>query len=672
MNLHLDFETRSEVDLKACGAYKYAIDSSTDILCTAWCVDAGPVTCEIGPEFLKGEPLCQLRAFAGDPNALFYAFNAQFERYIWENILVKRYGFPSIPLNRWRCVAVLSRYYALPSSLADVADALEAPHRKNEKLKRTMMKMCKPTSDGEWHEEPEDFEKLMEYCKDDVETERAIHGIIGDVPPEVQSLWELDRRINERGLLIDEDFVDAALSLKKPIMDRLNDAMQALIGCDCSQIEVILGWVQAQGVRMSSLDARTLKPRLDAGKLPAAVAQVARLRLEYSFASLAKLKAAKDLMVDGVVRDQFFAYGATTHRWSSKGIQLQNLPRGGYQSDEARRLGVAMVKARDLSAASCLLDMSEMDVLKSSLRGMVIPRPGNDLYVLDFAQIEARVLAWLAGQEDMLQSFRDDLDLYKFAAAQIFKVSYAQVTKDQRNIGKVASLALGYQGGASAFATMALNYGLTVDTERANEIKTQWREKNYRIVTLWSSLQKAAIQTVTTGRPTRVHGKITFRMESQGLSMQLPSGSKLWYYKPTVRMELKDIPGYEPFESLTLFHMGSDSKRHIKWGEISTYGGKLTENAVQSIAWDLLVNALANAEASGFEVIGHVHDEIIAERPRDNHTHIGDNKLFQEKEDGNIRSALLNLREEVCKLPPWVGGIPFGTKEYTGDRYKKD
>ena len=672
MIVSLDFETRSRAELTNVGAKRYAMDPSTDVLCTAYAIDDSDPCVFRGHAGAFAE---NLKTLADQADVIFCAFNVGFEFNIWHEILVPRHGYPPIPLHRWRCSAASALMHSLPRKMGDVAKALNLPVLKDEDGKRVMMKMCKPVSErsrdkyGEWHEEEEDFEILMRYCQDDVRVEREIVKRLGFLPDAEQKIWELDQRINNNGLRMDVELAEGLLKAKDAVCADLSAKCKAEYGFSPSQVGKIKDELKANGVEIplvrrfkknketgkkeaqmtESLGSQQIK-KLIISDVPSRVKRLLKLRKEFATTSLAKADAGLKCHDNGTLYGQFMYHGANTGRWSGRHVQLHNLPRGSFSEDwvdDELEAAVELIKRPDVTASmleASFDGMSAMEIMKSSLRGLIIPREGNKLAVLDFAQIEGRVLAWLAGQQDVLDAFASGVDMYKFVASQIYQCGIDDVTKDQRFIGKVAMLALGYQGGAGAFISMATNFGVLVEESFANEIKNDWRERNSHIVQFWYDLERAAIRAVTAGTTTKA-GCIMFKVRNDFLECRLPSGRKLFYYKPTIQSK---VVNGKPRRSLRF--MGSDQQRGIQWGLIDTYGGKLAENVTQAVSRDLLANSMLNLDAAGYSIIGHVHDEILTEGP-----------------DVNIK----DMERVMLKAPDWAEGIPLGVDGFVGTRYRK-
>lgn len=667
--VHIDFETRAVSSPVTHGTYKYTKDPDFKILCVAFAIDDGPVRGALGLDF-DGDAFVwdELKDLAADPTITFKAHNASFEYDCWHNYLVPIYGTPPIPFERWRCTAAAAAYKAMPRSLDLLGKALDIDLKKDKEGYNLMMKMCKPVTErhqhlhGKWHEQPEQLERLLEYCVRDVEAERECDSRIGDLPKDLQEEFILDMKINNRGVKLDMDLCYAILDLKEELKAELVRECESVTdGIRPSQVEKLKDWLEDRGVKLPTetdkntglvkrvMDGAAIKRLILEPEITEVCKHVMRLRSDYATTSLAKIDAALRYEYEGIIRNQFLFHGATTGRWSGKGVQLHNLPRGSINEDiaeEDMNTLISVIKSRDLEELKDWFpNLSPMECLKTAIRGCVMARPGSLLNVMDFSQIEARVLAWLAGQEDVLEVFRSDKDIYKYTAAQILDKEYEEVTSKERStVGKVASLALGYQGGEGAFRKMGINLGILFSNEEAAEIKADWREKNDKIVSFWWNLERAAIEAVQTRKAYRVRG-ITFKVVGEWLAVKLPSGRKLWYYDPKTKM-IKTKWG----EKLALTYMGSDYQNNMPWGRISTYGGRWCENITQAVARDFLMSGMTNAYNEGLDVILHVHDELGAE---------GDKSVLQ---------TLIAVSE---RLPSWGEGLPLAASGFQSEHYRK-
>lgn len=660
--LSIDFETFSACELKDRGLANYAADPSTGVHCMAFAFD--------------DEPVCHRAIDEKFPYRLFehvidgglvYAHNAPFELAIWNSICVPKYGWPVLKPEQCRCTMAMAYAMSLPGALENVAPALGLSQRKDSAGKRIMLQLAKPKADGtfwRYEDAPDKFEALYAYCRQDVEVERAVHGRLMDLSPQEQELWTLDYRINQRGVRADISAIESAITLVQTERQRLDKTMLRTTGGvvgSCSEVQLLVKWIRSQGVELPGVAKSAVLDALS-GELPANVRKALELRKEAAKSSTAKLIAMKErASVDGRIRGLHQFHGANTGRWAGRGIQVQNLPRPRPH-----------IKPEDVEDILSHLDDRAyvdtlygptMDAMADCVRGVLVPAPSKQFIACDFSAIEARVLAWLAGEEKVLDTFRRKEDIYKVAAGGIYQVKPEAVAKDQRQIGKVAILALGYGGGVGAFQSMARNYGVKVRDEEAEAIKQAWRKANSHIVQYWWELENAAIKALVTGEGEAVgEGGVSVRFRKRGsfLWCKLPSGRVLCYPYPELRTVT--TPWGDEKEALTYMTVVSDPKSKTlpdpassgTWKRVSTYGGSLAENVTQAVARDLLADAMTRIEAEGFQVCAHVHDEVVCEA------------------DEACDDRTLERIESMMSTPPaWAAGLPLAAEGWRGTRYRK-
>jgi DNA polymerase bacteriophage-type len=642
----VDFETRSCCDLKAAGIAVYAVHPSTEVLCLAYAEGEKPVSLWT-PGMKPPEPLVAAAA-RGD---LFHAHNAMFEFYIWNSLLTDL-GFPVLPIGRWRCTAARAAASALPRDLARAAKALGLVQQKDQDGKRVMMKLSRPrkptkNNDSPWHTDPDDFKTLFEYCIQDVQVERAIHNALPPLTPFEEQLWCIDLAINHRGVLIDTEMAAGAVKVWAEHAKRLVKRLAEVTGGAVTtgrQIDRMLKWLHSHGVNIADLTAPTVKESL-AGELPEAAREVLTIRQELSQSSVAKYEAMlAQTVVDDRVRGIHLYCGAErTGRWAGRGIQTQNIPRGELKINDYD-WAAAMVATGDLGVVE-----RELGPVPKALVAMIRPAiraaEGKRLLVVDYAAIEARVLAWLARQQDLIQQFRDGHDVYIALAAKVYGIEPSEVTKQQRTVGKVAVLGLGYGMGAKKFLATCAKYGIEVEETLAEQVVKVYRDANKRIQSFWYDLEAACVEAVDEGRCTRV-GRLTCRIEDRWLTIELPSGRKLRYFDP--KCEDGETPWGKKVRKLTF--MGLDVNK--RWVRQETYGGKLVENVTQATARDLLAEGIVRLEGYGYPVVMHVHDEVVCEVEW-------------------WRGSITAMEAILCELPEWAAGLPIQAEGFETTRYKK-
>lgn len=656
-HLSIDIETCSGADIASTGAYRYAKDEEFKILLFAYAWDFGEVQIV---DRAKGEliPSEVVNALM-DENVIKHAYNAAFE---W--VCLNQYPVLETPIAQWQCTMIHGMYLGYPAGLDAIGKALglEEDKKKMTIGKSLIRLFCvpqKPTKKNQgkrwitYREEPEKWELFKEYCRQDVVTEMAVEQKLQNfpVPDREWDLWHMDIRMNNLGVRVDKELIEGALTIDDMCKTQLTQEFIKLTGLENPNSPIqILSWLEQKGIKVENLQKNSVISLLEK-ELPDDVRRVLEIRQQLGKTSIKKYKAMYTAMcgnerVCGI--SQF--YGANrTGRWAGRLVQMQNLPRNYLGTlDEARTL----VKNANYEGLK-LCYGNVPDTLSQLIRTSFIPSDGNHFVVADFSAIEARVIAWLAGEQWVNEVFATHGKIYEATASQMFHVPVEKIKKGNpeyalRQKGKVATLALGYQGGTSALIAMgALKMGLT--EEELPDIVTRWRNANKQICSLWYSLENAAIRVMETAQPQGVRGLI-LALEgdlSNGLSfftVRLPSGRKLYYPKPYLK---------ENQFGKNALHFYGVSQESKKWQAQSTYGGKLTENIVQAIARDCLAETLIRVQAQhGYRTVFHVHDEVIIDAPM---------KLTV---------------DEVCKWMAepidWAPGLILKGAGFEGDYYKKD
>ena len=660
----IDIETYCEADIKKCGLYRYVSDPSFEILLIAWATDEGDGFGETKlADLASGDPFPQeLLDDFKDSNVTLIAHNAAFERVSFSRYLQQHYpgqylkpGTFLSPDN-WICTMVMAASLTLPMALKDVGVVLRTTQQKDEEGKRLIKLFsapCKPTKSNGGrtrnlpHHLPEDWAKFKYYCIQDVNTEVDIYKRLKrfPMPDREWHHYRVNERINDRGVRIDTELVQQAITCDLLLSDAMITKAYELTGLENpNSVSQLKTWLDERGISMDTLGKKNVTEmigELDKNGVDAEAMDMLKLRLQMAKSSVKKYQAAERCVCpDGRARGLFQFYGASrTGRYSGRNIQLQNLPQNHISTlDEARTL----VKMGCFDMVESIYGNTP-DVLSQLIRTMLIPRDGCEFIVADFSAIEARVLAWEAGEQWVLDAFKNGEDLYCATASQMFHVPVVKhgINGDLRQKGKIATLACGYGGSSGALISMgALQMGLK--EEELPEIIDSWREANPKIVQYWWDVEKAAMQAFKTGGRQDI-GRISFAFSSGTLWMVLPSGRKLAYLVP------KQQPNRFGRMSLTYEGVGQNHK----WARQETYSGRLVENATQAIARDILAEAMARIEDEGLNIVAHVHDGVIIEAPKGTYT-----------------------VEEICQLmaanPDWCDGLPLAAAGYKGDYYFKD
>lgn len=662
IHLSIDLETYSDVNLKKAGLYRYVQSPAFEILLFAYSFDGAPTQVI---DMAQGEeiPMEVIHALT-DPQCLKHAYNAAFEWYC-----LSKYMGAQLPPAQWRDTMLHGLYAGYTAGLDATGRALGIPEDKQKlttgkALIRYFCVPCKPTKANGGrtrnypHHDPEKWELFKTYNGQDVVAEMEIERRLSvfPVPDFVQKQWETDLLINARGVAVDMDFCEGALELGETIRAQLTDEAVQLSGLqNPNSVKQLARWLSAEtGDDITTLRKETIKELLGRDNADH-VQRMLEIRQELGKTSTKKYDAIEAAVCDdGRVRGLLQFYGANrTGRWAGRLVQVQNLPRTYTEPLEFAR---ELVKGRKLDALRTVYG-SPNDTLSQLIRTAFVAAPGNVLIDADFSAIEARVISWLADEEWRLEVFRTHGKIYEASASQMFGVPLERIRKGNpeyslRQRGKVAELALGYQGGVPAMRQMDTGKLLAdLPDEEIKDIVDKWRNTNPKIRNLWYNFNDAAIRVIQNGGSLRVRC-CTFAREcdcirgTTCMTVSLPSGRKLYYVEPSV--------GENRWGGPSITYMGVNDKN--KWGRIETYGGKLVENVVQAIARDCLAQAIEHLEAAGLPVVFHIHDEVVI-----------DTAAF------DTNDAMLDKVVKIMSTPiPWAEGLPLGADGWVGAFFKKD
>lgn len=662
IHLSIDLETYSDVNLKKAGLYRYVQSPAFEILLFAYSFDGAPTQVI---DMAQGEeiPMEVIHALT-DPQCLKHAYNAAFEWYC-----LSKYMGAQLPPAQWRDTMLHGLYAGYTAGLDATGRALGIPEDKQKlttgkALIRYFCVPCKPTKANGGrtrnypHHDPEKWELFKTYNGQDVVAEMEIERRLSvfPVPDFVQKQWETDLLINARGVAVDMDFCEGALELGETIRAQLTDEAVQLSGLqNPNSVKQLARWLSAEtGDDITTLRKETIKELLGRDNADH-VQRMLEIRQELGKTSTKKYDAIEAAVCDdGRVRGLLQFYGANrTGRWAGRLVQVQNLPRTYTEPLEFAR---ELVKGRKLDALRTVYG-SPNDTLSQLIRTAFVAAPGNILIDADFSAIEARVISWLADEEWRLEVFRTHGKIYEASASQMFGIPLERIKKGNpeyslRQRGKVAELALGYQGGVPAMRQMDTGKLLAdLPDEEIKDIVDKWRNTNPKIRNLWYSFNDAAIRVIQNGGSLRVRC-CTFAREcdcirgTTCMTISLPSGRKLYYVEPSV--------GENRWGGPSITYMGVNDKN--KWGRIETYGGKLVENVVQAIARDCLAQAIEHLEAAGLPVVFHIHDEVVI-----------DTAAF------DTNDAMLDKVVKIMSTPiPWAEGLPLGADGWVGAFFKKD
>ncbi len=646
--LSCDIETFSDVDLIRCGVYKYADSPNFEMLLFAYAVDDGDVHII---DIAGGEELPEeiIQAIKSD-TVVKTAYNAQFERVCLSRYLKLPDGEYLNPQS-WYCTAVQAAELALPLSLADVGSVLGLERQKmteGKELIKYFCVPCKPTkSNGNrTRNRPchdiNKWETFKKYCMRDVDVERQIADKLKMYPisDEEHRLYVLDQIINDRGVLVDSELAEQAVKLNSIQTAVAVEQAYMITGLENpNSVTQLKQWLKENGVEIESLSKKAVKSLAD--ETDGDVSEMLKLRLLMAKTSVKKYEAVirsvcSDNRVHGMMR---FCGANRTGRWSGNILQPQNLPQNHLPDLTLAR---DIVKDGDFE----MLDMmfgNVPNVLSELIRTVLIPKPNHRFIVADFSAIEARVLAWIAGEQWRIDTFKNGGDIYCTSASKMFKVPVEKhgVNGELRQKGKISELACGYGGSVGALKNMgAVEMG--VQENELQGLINDWRNANPHIVRFWYEVGNAAMKAIKE-KTTVPLGKLVFAYERGILFIRLPSGRRLSYIKPRI--------GTNRFGGDSITYMGINSAK--KWDRLETFGGKLTENIVQGTARDLLANALINAANAGYDTVFHVHDEIICEVP-------------------NGYGSVDELCKLMCIKPEWADGLPLNADGFECEYYKKE
>ena len=658
--LSLDFETYCDEDIKKVGAYKYIRSPSFSILLTGYSLNHGPV--QVIDHMNGGEFTDEFLTALFDPEVIKQAWNATFEWYALCKVL--QVHDPITWLTQWQDTMIKSLYCGFPASLGAAGAAMRLPQdKKKDAQGRALIRyFCTPRKPTKTNTatrnypsaDPDKWALFVDYNRQDVVTEQYIADMLENFPPppDVWADWRIDQQVNAHGTMIDKEVVSGALYCSDYSTKQLMDEAQNLTGLQNPKSpSQLMKWLAPRlGYELLNLRKDTVKEALEKDIPDPAARRAMELRQELGKTSVSKYDAMKKSVCDdGRVRGLLQYYGAQrTGRWAGRLVQIQNLPQNHLKD---LRLARNLVKEKSPEMIKFVFG-NIPDTLSQLIRTAFIPSPGNDFVVADFSAIEARVIAWEAGETWRQEVFRKGGKIYEESAASMFGVPVDSIHKGDplRQRGKVAELALGYQGGVGALKTMDRNH--EIPENEMPDIVKRWRAASPRICDFWYSMQNAALDTIETGRMNTVNNILTFRHEIDVkndldfLTMQLPSGRRLFYDHPII--------AYDDYGRPRIRYNGADQKTH-QWVKLDTYGGKLVENATQAIARDCLAVTMERLVGAGFQIVFHIHDEVICDVPR-----------------GKYEDPYKIMLEIMATPVPWAKGLILAGDGFTADFYKKD
>lgn len=676
--VHLDFETRSKIDVTDVGPWRYSMDPSTTVLCLCYRFHSedgkfykATITKDDFENYFDNnvmsfetekftlERIHVLQQLALRPDVRFEAHNSMFEYCMWNNVLAKRFHFPALEdFDRWECTASKAAVHALPRSLGKCAIALNLPVNKDETGKRVMLQLSKPKKPSKkdpsiWCNDEEKFKTLYDYCEQDVVVEEAIDNALPPLIPFEREVWKLDQTINARGIRIDTKALDIAIDFANRFKAKLNNELLDLTGgavSKASEIAKLTRYVrdfisEKDLPKIQSLNANDIKAYLPLCK-DSKIRRILEIRQQAGKSSTSKLERMKTCICeDDKVRDILVYHGASTGRWSGAGIQVQNFPRGSKEYDIDNVIDTLLLNNYE---AFELIYPNVVDAISSALRGFLISDVGEDFVTADFSAIEARVLFWLAGCNVGLQAFRNGEDIYCLMASEIYKRKITKKDKDERQLGKTCVLGCGYQMGAKHFKDyVKMITGLEITDAMAKLTVDAYRTTYPEVVGMWYGQERAAIQAVR--NPGRIiqEGKIKWKVQGKFLYCKLPSGRCIAYCEPIVQPN--ETKWGEIKDQLTFMAVNSLNKN---WERQHTYGGMITENIVQATARDLMAYGMINLEKKGYKCKMTVHDEVVSSIPED-------------------KGSVEEFEKILATTPEWAADCPVKAEGWRGKRYRK-
>jgi DNA polymerase len=641
----IDFETRSHANLPDVGLDIYANDPTTEVLCIAFGTQPDNVkVCVAIKEEAPHEypPFTQLLDHVRNGGKI-QAWNAMFEYAIWNCVCVPKYGWPPLKLEQCIDTMAIAAANNIPQSLDDAGTFMDSEHKKDATGKRLIMKLSKPTSKGVFNEDPELMQQLFEYCAQDVRTEMAIGSVLRPLTDVEQEVWTLTQRINLRGVPVDPNELHNAVLAVVRAQDAIDNECVALTGCKPSERAKLLEWINKKIPHepMKDLTAETVSKMLQCNIFPV-IKKALELRQEGSQTSVAKYAKMMEIQRNGRIRNTLVYHGASTGRWASRGgLNLQNIARptiGDREIEDAIPLVFEQANGT-------------MDQLSSLVRSAIRAPQGYTFVDVDFSSIENRVGVYLAGQKDKVELFRKGLDEYKvFAAESLYRISYDEVTKEQRQISKSAVLGAMFGQGAKGLVKYAEGMGVTLSEGQAKNAVDNYRASYSRVKELWAQCETAAIDAVQNpGTPFAAGHKIKMKSAKQALWMQLPSGRLICWQRP--ELELLTTPWGSQKLGVTVHSQNTYTRQ---WGRNALIGSSIFQSAVQGTARDFLAVAMINLEKAGYAVINSIHDEVL---------------LLVEEQSGE--SALADVINIMTTPPTWAPDFPLAAEGWYGKRYRK-
>jgi DNA polymerase len=640
----IDFETRSFADLPEVGLDKYANCLSTEVLCIAF--GTTPETVKVkspqNPSTNELWPLMQHVSKGGK----IQAWNAMFEYAIWNCVCVPKYDWPPLKLEQCIDTMAIAAANNVPQALGDAAIFMDANQQKDTRGRYLIQKLCKPNRKGVFENDPELMAELFAYCAQDVRTEMAIGAVLRPLSDAEQAVWELTQRINLRGVPVDYNELHNAVLAVVRAQDQLDNECLSLTGFKPSERAKLLSWINGalkacSFKELDDLTAETVEKMLQCS-IPPYIKRALELRQEGSQTSVAKYAKMMEVQREGRIRNTLVYHGASTGRWASRGgLNLQNIARPTL-SDEEIELAIPMVFTEGVGT---------MQQLSSLVRSAIRAPDGKTFVDVDFSSIENRVGVWLAGQNDKVALFRKGLDEYKvFASENLYRISYDEVTKEQRQVSKSAVLGAMFGQGAKGLVKYAEGMGVKLSEGQAKTAVDNYRSSYSRVRDLWAACESAAIEAVNNpGSPFAAYRHIVMKVAKEALWMRLPSGRLICWQRP--QLELVTTPWGSEKMNVTIHSQNTFTRQ---WSRNALIGSSIFQSAVQGTARDFLADSMIRLDKAGYQIINSIHDEVLL--------------LVEEQ---SAESALNDVVRIMTTPPVWAPDFPLAAEGWHGKRYRK-
>lgn len=644
--LSIDFETRSRIDLKDRGLDVYSRDESTEIICIA----AGFKESEVQVWAPQDVPSWVLDH--AENGGVIAAWNAAFEVNIW-NRVGKRLGWPELKWTQMSDSMAIAAANNVPQDLDTAGELLDATYQKDKRGKKLIQLLCKPNRKGEFSYDPELLAEMFEYCKRDVQTEISVVQSLRKLTQEEQRIWVLTQEINARGVPVDQGELQNIVGVVDQELETINTEIKALTGgIEVTKRDQLLNWFRNNGLNLPDMQSETIEKATKKGHDNPTVVNVLNLRYEGAKTSVSKFSKMLEVQVDGRIRNGLVFHGASTGRWASRGINLQNIARPAIwmrDEDIATAVDLGLVKG-DHAAMKAQFGAKTMDACSSIVRNAIKAPKGYVFVDADLSSIENRVASWIAGQHDKMELFREGLDEYKsFASTSLYHVPYEEVTKDMRQVSKSAVLGCMFGQGAKGLVEYADGMGVVLSLAQAEEAVNAYRQAYFRVKNCWYKMGEAAVNAIKEpGRAFRA-GEVLLKVSDNTLWMRLPSGRLICWRYPEVVQE------YTPWGKLAdMIYVVSQNTYTRKWGRNKLIGSSIFQSAVQGTARDFLAEPADRLDREGVNIINLVHDEILAL-----------SKIYEAKATEEL------LIHHLTTPPTWAPDFPLAAESWIDNRYRK-